>query len=56
MLVSIRALKRHGEGDVNKGFPNLEKHLENISLYNVPVIVAINHFVDDKEEDIKIVE
>ena len=56
MLVSIRALKRHGEGDVKKGFQNLEKHLENISLYGVPVIVAINHFVDDKDEDIQIVE
>jgi len=56
MLVSIRALKRHGNGDVKKGLPNLEKHLENISFYGVPVIVAINHFIDDTDEEIKIVE
>jgi formate--tetrahydrofolate ligase len=56
MLVSIRALKRHGNGDVKKGLPNLEKHLENISFYGVPVIVAVNHFIDDTEEEIKIVE
>jgi formate--tetrahydrofolate ligase len=56
MLVSIRSLKRHGNGDVQKGIPNLEKHLENISLFGVPVIVAINHFVDDTEEEINIVE
>ena len=56
MLVSIRALKRHGEGYVEKGLSNLEKHLENISLYGVPVIVAINHFADDKDEEIDIVE
>jgi formate--tetrahydrofolate ligase len=56
MLVSIRALKRHGQGSVEKGLSNLEKHLENISLYNVPVIVAINHFIDDTDEEIEIVE
>ena len=56
MLVSIKALKRHGNGEVKKGISNLEKHLENISLYGVPQIVAINHFVDDTDEEIKIVE
>jgi formate--tetrahydrofolate ligase len=56
MLVSIKALKRHGNGNVKDGLPNLEKHLENISGYGVPVIVAINHYIDDKDEEIKIVE
>jgi len=60
MLVSIKALKRHGVGnDVNaveRGLSNLEKHLENISYFGVPVIVALNHFNDDKEEEIQIVE
>jgi len=56
MLVSIRALKRHGKGDVKKGLSNLEKHLENISYHKVPVIVSLNHFIDDKEEEINIVE
>ena len=56
MLVSIKALKRHGEGDVKEGLPNLEKHLENISIYGIPVVVAINHFIDDTDKEIKIVE
>jgi len=60
MLVSIKALKRHGKGnDVNaveRGLSNLEKHLENISYFGVPVIVALNHFNEDKEEEIQIVE
>ncbi|MFW6120557.1 MAG: formate--tetrahydrofolate ligase, partial [Petrotogales bacterium] len=56
MLVSIRALKRHGKGSVEKGLLNLEKHLKNISYFKVPVIVALNHFIDDKDEDIQIVE
>jgi formate--tetrahydrofolate ligase len=60
MVVSIRALKKHGIGTdkkaVRKGLENLEKHLENISLYKVPVIVAINHFSKDTDEEIQIVE
>jgi formate--tetrahydrofolate ligase len=56
MLVSIRALKKHGNGDVKKGLVNLEKHLENISYFKVPVIVALNQFIDDKEKEIQIVE
>ncbi|HDQ16267.1 MAG TPA: formate--tetrahydrofolate ligase, partial [Bacteroidetes bacterium] len=52
-----KALKKHGGGnDVKKGLPNLEKHLENISLFGVPVIVSLNHFIDDEEEEIQIVE
>ncbi|PNX46794.1 MAG: formate--tetrahydrofolate ligase [Thermoplasmata archaeon M9B1D] len=56
MLVSIKALKRHGKGDVKEGLPNLEKHLGNISIYGIPVVVAINHFIDDTDKEIKIVE
>lgn len=56
MLVSIRALKKHGKGDVKKGLPNLEKHLENIQIHGVPVIVALNHFKKDKREEIEVVE
>lgn len=56
MVVSIKALKRHGKGNVKKGLVNLEKHLENILYFQIPIIVAINHFVDDSEDEIKIVE
>jgi len=60
MVVSIKALKKHGLGDdlksVKKGLSNLEKHLENINLFNVPVMVALNRYIDDNEEEIKIVE
>ncbi len=60
MLVSIKALKKNGEGDnikaIKKGLSNLEKHLENINQFGIPVIVSLNHYIDDKEEEIKIVE
>jgi formate--tetrahydrofolate ligase len=60
LIVSIRALKRHGHGKnieaVRKGLSNLDKHLENISCFGVPVIVAINHFSGDKDDEIDFVE
>jgi formate--tetrahydrofolate ligase len=56
LLVSIKSLKRHGAGIVKNGLSNLEKHIENLSFFGVPIIVAINHFIDDKDEEIKIVE
>jgi len=60
LVVSIRALKRHGNGKnidaVRKGLSNLDKHLENISCFGVPVIVAINHFAGDKDSEIDFVE
>ena len=60
LLASIRALKRHGKGSgltaVKEGLVNLEKHLENIHLFGVPVIIGLNHFIDDSQEEIEIVE
>ena len=60
LLVSIRALKHHGQGTnikaVEKGLVNLEKHVENIHLFGVPVIIALNHFTKDTDEEITMVE
>lgn len=60
LVVSIRALKRHGEGTnrtaLQKGLENLEKHLENLSWFQVPVIVAINQFTGDTDEELDLVE
>ncbi len=69
MVVSIRALKVHGgmpQEDaqagrrdpeaVRRGLPNLEKHVENVSLFNVPVVVALNRFAGDADEEVAVVE
>ena len=64
MVATIRALKLHGgvpyeELDkenvdaVMKGIPNLQVHLENIKKYGCPVVVAINHFANDFEAEVK---
>ncbi len=56
LVVSIKALKKNGHGALEKGLPNLEKHIENISFFGVPVIVALNHFTKDTKKDLETVE
>ena len=53
IITTIRALKHHGNDDLKEGFPNLEKHVENIRNFGAPVVVAINRFPDDTDEDIE---
>ena len=63
VVATIRALKMHGgvlKEDLNtenvdallKGICNLEKHVENVKKYNVPVVVAINKFYSDTQNEI----
>jgi formate--tetrahydrofolate ligase len=63
IVATVRALKMHGGlskeylknpdlAALEKGMPNLEKHLETLKQFGVPVVVAINKFVTDTEEEI----
>lgn len=64
IVATIRALKMHGGvketelekenlSALEKGFANLQKHVETMSSYNRPVVVAINQFTSDTNEEIK---
>ena len=47
LVATVRAIKHQGNYD------NLDKHISNIKTwYNLPCVVAINRFADDKDEDI----
>ena len=42
---------------LEKGLPNLLKHIENITkVYGLPAVVAINRFPTDDEEELKLIE
>jgi len=67
MVATIKALKMHGGQAfedlatenveaLKKGMPNLKRHLENMEKYGLPVMVAINHFDQDTENEIKFIE
>ncbi len=67
LVATVRALKYHGgvEKDhlnqenldaLQKGFANLEKHIENITQnYCLPVVVSINHFMFDTDDETELI-
>lgn len=66
LVTTVRALKNHGgvaKADLaeknmealRQGAGNLEKHLENLNRYGVPVVVAINEFPEDRPEETQVV-
>jgi len=55
IVATIKALKYHGWTTKNGGFANLDKHIENIRLFGIEPIIAINKFDDDSEEDLSFV-
>ena len=67
LVATVRALKYNGGiprdelGTPNldalkKGIVNLEKHIENLGKYNVPIVVTLNHFVSDSDEEVNFVK
>ncbi|MCD6484949.1 MAG: formate--tetrahydrofolate ligase [Candidatus Odinarchaeota archaeon] len=56
VVASIRALKHHGNGDLEKGLENLGKHIENMQNFGIPVVVAVNRFPDDTDDELHIVK
>ncbi len=67
LVATVRALKYNGgvpkqelsAGNLDalkKGIVNLEKHMENLKKYGVPVVVTLNGFVTDTEEEISFVK
>ena len=67
IVATIRALKYNGgvaKSDLKyenvsaleKGIVNLQTHIENMKKYGVPVVVAINRFMTDTDEEIKVIE
>ena len=67
LVATIRALKYNGgvkKEDLNtpnldalkKGIVNLEKHIENVQKFGVPVVVTLNAFVTDSDEEVMFVK
>lgn len=64
IVATIRALKMHGGVPkteltsenipaLQRGFANLEKHIETIQSFGLPIVVAINKFVNDTDDEIQ---
>lgn len=66
IVATVRALKMHGGvprsglgkpdvGAVQKGVANLVRHVENLGKFGLPVVVAVNHFSSDTEEEFAVI-
>ncbi len=66
LVATVRALRYHGGADlkkinvpnvtaVEKGLVNLDKHVENASLFGLSCVVAINKFTNDTDEEISLI-
>ncbi len=53
IVATVKAIMYHGGINENGGTGNLAKHIENIRLFGLEPVVALNKFVDDSEEDLK---
>jgi formate--tetrahydrofolate ligase len=53
LVTTVQSLRNQGQGDLEKGFPNLTRHLANLKRFGVPVVVAINRFPNDTEADLQ---
>lgn len=67
LVATVRALKYNGgvaKADLNhenvdalkKGIVNLEKHIENLQQYGVPVVVTLNQFITDSEAELSYIK
>jgi formate--tetrahydrofolate ligase len=66
LVATVRALKLNGGANKNdlknedlaaleRGLPNLEKHIENVKQFGVPVVVSVNRFTTDSDRELQIV-
>ena len=66
IVATVRSLKMHGGGDkknlgaedvraLERGLPNLEKHIENVKHFGVPAVVAINRRLSDSDAELRVI-
>jgi len=66
LVATVRALKMNGGASKNalkqedisaleRGLPNLERHIENVRQFGVPVVVGVNRFTTDSDRELQMV-
>jgi formate--tetrahydrofolate ligase len=66
LVATVRALKLNGGaakndlkkedlGALERGLPNLDRHIENVQQFGMPVVVAVNRFITDSDRELQMV-
>jgi formate--tetrahydrofolate ligase len=53
LVTTVQSVQQQGEGDLQRGFRNLEKHIAIVRGFGLPAVVAINRFPHDTETDLE---
>jgi formate--tetrahydrofolate ligase len=56
LVTTVQSVRNQGEGDLQNGLLNLEKHIAIVRGFQLPAIVAINRFPQDTDEELAVLE
>jgi formate--tetrahydrofolate ligase len=56
LVTTVQSLRNQGEGDLEKGIPNLVQHVQILRKFGLPTVVAVNRFPKDTDADLEILE
>ncbi|MCD6246242.1 formate--tetrahydrofolate ligase [candidate division WOR-3 bacterium] len=56
LVVTVRAMKFHGNDDIKTGFENVKHHINNIRNFGIKPVVAVNVFDNDTKEELELVK
>ena len=52
LVTTVQSLRQQGDGDFQAGLLNLHKHLDIVASFHLPVVVAINRFPTDTDQEL----
>jgi formate--tetrahydrofolate ligase len=52
LVTTVQSLRNQGEGDLERGFANLAKHIDSLRRFGLPTVVAVNRFPNDTTADL----
>ncbi len=56
LVATVQALKAHGDGELRQGLAHLDRQIANVRAFDLPVLVAINVFTNDTEDELAEIE
>ena len=54
LVTTVQSMRSQGAGELERGLPNLQKHIAIVRGFGLPVVVAINRFPQDTEPDLEV--
>ena len=56
LVTTVQSVRNQGEGDLERGFANLEKHIGIVRCFGLPAVVALNRFPNDTDAELGVLQ